>query len=83
MYITLIGILAAIFITAAGLPQLFKIFKTKKTKDLSLITIVLIIIGISLWLVYGIIKEDVSIIMANCLALIIQGTTLGLKLRYK
>jgi len=81
--ITLIGSLAAILTTAAGLPQLFKIIKTKQTKDLSLMMVLMFVVGIALWLVYGILIEDANLIFANIIAIIIQGTILIYKIKHK
>ncbi len=72
---TLIGIVAAILTTSAFVPQALKTWKTKSTGDLSLPMYLLMFTGIFLWLIYGIIKNDWPIILANgvsfCLAFII------------
>ena len=79
----IIGILAAILTTLAGLPQLIKLIRTKKSKDLSLTMILMFVIGILLWLIYGIMLIDLPLIIANSFAIIIQSTILYYKFKYK
>ena len=47
------GYLAAILTTAAFLPQLIKTLKTKKADDVSLTTLVMFIMGVLSWIIYG------------------------------
>jgi len=64
-YIQLLGYLAALLTTVANFPQTYKIIKTKSTKDISLFTYLILTAGCSLWLVYGIFKNDIPLIIAN------------------
>jgi uncharacterized protein with PQ loop repeat len=50
---TVIGRTAAVFTTAANLPQIKKAWTTGETDDLSLKTLLLSERGLSLWIVYG------------------------------
>ena len=61
----LIGFIAAVCTTFAFLPQVIKVWKTKQTKDLSLRMYTVMFIGISLWFVYGLRINSLSIILAN------------------
>ena len=61
----LIGFIAAVCTTFAFLPQAIKVWKTKQTKDLSLGMYTVMFIGISLWFVYGLRINSLSIIIAN------------------
>lgn len=63
--IQIIGLLAAFFTTVANIPQAYIIIREKSTKDISVATYVMLFIGTSLWVAYGIIKEDWPIIVAN------------------
>ncbi len=81
--ITIIGLCAASFTTFAFLPQLIKTIKLKQTKDLSLMMYLVFVIGIVLWLIYGINKNDLPIILANIVSLLLSGTVLVLKIIYK
>lgn len=67
-FVTLIGSIAASLTTSSFLPQIFQGYRTKKMQDVSLYLMVLYAIGTTLWLVYGVFKNDCVIIGANALA---------------
>ncbi len=68
--ITIIGLAAATMGGLALFPQVLKVLKTKSTKDISREMIVLLAGSISLWLIYGILLNDLPIIIANFFGLI-------------
>ena len=72
----IIGLIAAVCTTFAFVPQFMKVWKTKQTKDLSLRMYSIMFLGILLWLVYGIIIESLSIILANVVTATLVGTIL-------
>jgi MtN3 and saliva related transmembrane protein len=53
-----------------------KVWKTKQTKDLSLRMYSIMFLGILLWLVYGILIDSLSIILANVVTATLVGTIL-------
>lgn len=67
-YIMLIGFVAAFGTTFAFVPQLLKIIRTQKTDDISLIMYIIYIIGIVAWLVYGLLLNQLPIIIANIIS---------------
>ena len=75
----ILGYAAAIFTTAANIPQAYKIIRTRSTKDISTLTYSILFIGLVLWLVYGIYKNDLPIIIANAIAAAISGIIILLK----
>ena len=77
---TVIGLAAAVCTTLANLPQLKKAWTTGQTDDLSLKTLLLFESGLSLWVVYGFFQNDVVIILANGVSLVILSVILYLKL---
>ena len=81
-FITAIGLTAAAFTTTAYVPQVVKSIKTKSAKDLSLGTSTLLCCGVLLWLIYGIMNNDVPIILSNAITLVLTMTLLVLKLRH-
>lgn len=81
-YVDWIGILAGLCTTAAVVPQLAKAWKTKEVKDVSLRMFLVLIIGVSLWTVYGIIKKDFAIILFNGISVGLNASLLFLLLRY-
>ncbi len=82
-FITILGLVAATCTTIAFIPQAIKTIRTKHTKDLSLGMYALLTIGIILWLTYGVIKNDLPIILANGVTLVFAATILFLKIKYK
>jgi len=74
----IIGLIAAVFTTFAFIPQVIKVWKTKQTKDLSLRMYFIMFIGILLWLVYVILIDSLSIILAN----VVTATLVGIILVY-
>lgn len=64
-YINIIGLAAAAMGGVSLFPQLLKVLKTKATKDISRETILILAISIFLWLVYGILLNNMPIIIAN------------------
>ena len=69
MDILIIGLLAALITSIGFTPQLIKGFKTKKLDDVSYYMPIVLTLGMSLWLIYGILRIDVAIIVANVFAI--------------
>ena len=80
--IFLIGISATIFSLWSTVPQISKSLKSKKTDDVSKWLIISLIVGLSLWVIYGILKGDVVIALANAIGVILNLILLGLKIKY-
>ena len=80
--ITLIGLTAALCTTASFLPQIIKTLKTKRTKDISFMMYSILVVGFSLWLVYGIMIKDLPIILANTVSIIFTSSVLVLKIKH-
>ncbi|WP_312398428.1 SemiSWEET transporter [Chryseobacterium sp.] len=71
-----LGIIAGIFTSLAMLPQLIKVIKEKNAEDLSSIMLIVLITGLSLWVWYGFIKNELPIILSNAFAVILNITLL-------
>ena len=78
-----IGFFAAFCTTIAFLPQAIKVYKTKSTKDISLIMFIIFTIGVFSWLIYGLIINDLPVILANVVTLILSLFILLYKIRFK
>ena len=81
-YIDLFGFLAALLTTIAFLPQLYKTWKTKSADDVSLIMLILFIIGLICWIIYGININSIPILVANIITFIFNFSILILKITY-
>lgn len=80
--ITLIGLLATAFTVASTLPQIKKAIKTKDTNDVSIRFLLVLIGGLFLWVMYGIGRSDVVIIMGNSIGVSLNVCMLVLKVKY-
>jgi MtN3 and saliva related transmembrane protein len=63
-------------------PQIRKSLRTRKTDDVSKWLIISLITGLSLWVIYGILKGDIVITIANAIGVTLNIILLALKLRY-
>lgn len=82
-YIQLLGMLAGILTTVAFLPQVIKTWKSRSAKDLSLGMFSIFCLGVLLWLIYGFLVDDLPIILANLVTLVLALTLLVFKLSFK
>ncbi len=80
---TVLGLAAATLTTAAFLPQAVKTWRTRQTRDISLCMWLVLCLGICLWLAYGFLRGDLPLIIGNAITLVLAGTILALKLKYK
>lgn len=78
-----LGLAAAAFTTLSFLPQVLKVWRTRRAGDISLRMYAVFCTGIVLWLVYGILTDDLPIIAANGMTLALAGSVLVLALRYR
>ena len=77
-----IGFVATGFAVSSTVPQISKALRTKKSDDISLRFIVVLIIGLSFWVIYGIGKRDVVLIIGNSIEVILNTILLILKIKY-
>ncbi len=75
--ITLLGLVAALFTTAAFVPQVVKTWRSGSSSDLSLGMYGLFAVGIVLWLIYGVLIRDLPVVLANGVTLLLVLTVLG------
>lgn len=81
--IQILGLAAGTITSITFLPQVIQIWKTKSAKDLSLQMLLLLILGVSMWLTYGILVMDAAIIYTNSMVLTMSLIMLFFKLKYK
>ncbi|VFJ14329.1 SemiSWEET family sugar transporter [Candidatus Nitrosocosmicus franklandus] len=80
--ITFIGLLATAFTVASTLPQISKALKTKDTEDVSIRFLLVLIGGLFLWVMYGIGRSDIVIVIGNLIGMSLNIFMLLLKVRY-
>ncbi len=82
-WITAISIALPILTIITLLPQLLKIYRTKQVRDISLVTFSLIAIAATLWIVYGIYRDDWVVSLTNVFILVFASLIVMAKLRYR
>lgn len=78
----LLGSVAAVLTTVCWLPQSIKIIRHRDTAAISLITNVMLLVGIVLWTIYGLMIGSVPVVMANAVSGALIATIVAMKLRY-
>ena len=81
--IAMLGFTAGTLTTLAFVPQVIKSWKSKSTQDVSLAMFLVLCTGILLWLTYGFLINNTPLIVANGFSLLLAGSFLIMKLRFK
>jgi len=79
----LIGYAAATLTTASFVPQAWQTFRTKDVSGISLGMYSVFTVGVSLWLVYGLLLQAWPIVIANAITVTLAASILTMKLRYR
>jgi MtN3 and saliva related transmembrane protein len=82
LLIKLLGFAAATCTTLAFAPQFIKDWKTRSTEDISLGMFLAMMLGLALWLIYGVLSGDAPLVAANAITMVLAGGILIMKLRY-
>lgn|SRR5512133_2269698 len=80
---TTLGLIAGTLTSIAAVPQLIKTMRTRHARDISIWQPLLLAIGIALWLIYGMLINDLPLILANIVPLACNVMLTILKLRYR
>lgn len=79
----ILGLVAGFLTTVSFVPQVIKTWKSKSARDLSLVMFSLFCTGVFLWMIYGIMIDELPVILWNVITLILALTILFFKLRFK
>lgn len=79
---TTIGLVAGTLTSIAAIPQLVKTLQTRNVRDISIWQPLLLSVGVSLWMMYGVLINDLPLILANITPLICNAALTGMKMRY-
>ena len=77
----IIGLSAAFLTTSAFIPQVCKIYKENNADGISLTRYIILLIGVILWLIYGVLIGSLSIIVANGITALLQLSIILFKLK--
>ena len=78
-----IGIIAGVCTAVSLIPQIVKIVKEKKSEDISFAYLGVLLVGLALWIVYGIRRDDVPVIATNVVSVVINLVTVFVGLKYR
>jgi MtN3 and saliva related transmembrane protein len=78
---TAIGFAAAFGTTVAFVPQVIKSWRSMRVDDLSLLLLIFFTSGTTLWVVYGVLRSDIVVIIANVFTTALVASLLFLKIR--
>lgn len=78
-----VGLVAGILTAISLLPQLIKVIRKKKVDDISIVYLCVLLAGLSLWVWYGILREDLPIIITNSFSVLVNLSLMVLVLIYK
>lgn len=79
----IIGTIAGILTSISMVPQLVKVVKNKDVENISWKMITILLTGVSLWVVYGIMKMEWPIILSNAFSVLVNATLLVCYFKYK
>ncbi len=77
--IEILGLTAAFCTTSSFLPQAIKVVKTRNTESLSLLMYIVFTAGVALWLLYGMLRDDFAIVVANLVTIVLALVILFIK----
>jgi MtN3 and saliva related transmembrane protein len=79
---TTVGLIAGFITSIAAIPQLVRTLRIKHTRDISIWQPLLLSAGVALWMVYGMLINDLPLILANITPLICNIMLIVLKLKF-
>ena len=77
-----LGLAAGLLTTFALVPQIMRVYKLKSAREISLLYNTSMMLGIILWLVYGIVLDLISLIIWNSIGIVLNGWLLLAKFKY-
>ena len=77
-----LGLIATCFTTASFVPQVWRTWRTRDVSGISLPTYVIITIGLALWQVYGVLRGDLPLTVANAVMVVLTGAITVMKMRF-
>ena len=77
----LVATIAAILVTGSWLPQVVKTWTTRRAQDFSWAWLTAFSIGVALWGVYGVLRDDLALILTNVLTLFLVLSIVVVKMR--
>ncbi len=67
--IEIFGLMAGAVTSIGFIPQLIKGYKTKKLDDITYFMPLILVLGMTLWLIYGFLIESLAVMVANAVGI--------------
>ncbi len=81
--VKILGLVSGGLTTIAFVPQVLKTYQSRSAKDLSLGMFMIFFTGTAGWLIYGILRDDLAVIAANAVTLLLSAAMLVFKWRFR
>jgi MtN3 and saliva related transmembrane protein len=81
-YIDLLGLIATCLTTASFVFQVVHTYKSRDVSGVSLPTYATISVGLALWIVYGVLRADMPLIVANCVMVCLTSAIVVMKIKF-
>jgi MtN3 and saliva related transmembrane protein len=81
--IDILGYAACTVTALTFLPQVIKTWKEKSAKNVSLMMFLIAFANEVMWIAYGVLRNDMVIIITNVIMIIMCSIMISLKLKYK
>jgi MtN3 and saliva related transmembrane protein len=78
-----VGFIGGVFSSISFLPQVIKLWKTRSAKDLSMMTLLFLIVNVCTWLTYGVLIHAWPLIVTNAIVLSMVLLMVYFKLTFK
>jgi MtN3 and saliva related transmembrane protein len=82
-YVIALGLVAGALTSLCEIPQIYRIWKRKSADDVSYKMYLLLSAGVVLWIVYGILEEQIAVVITNVINLVLNSFLLYLKWKYR
>ena len=80
--VQIVGLFAGICTASSLLPQLIKTVKEKKADEISKLMLSVLMLGVATWVVYGVLRQDLPIIVTNSFSLALNIAMMFLRIKY-
>ena len=77
-----IGMVAGFCTTLSFLPQVIQVWRTRSVDDISFGMYSTFVFGVCMWLIYGIVSQQIALIITNVITLGLSGSVLAMKVIY-
>jgi MtN3 and saliva related transmembrane protein len=81
--VDILGYSACAVTALTFLPQVLKTWKEKSAKNVSLMMFIIAFVNEVMWIAYGVLRDDMVIIVTNVIMITMCSVMISLKLKYK